>query len=203
LRSGDLKSEDHPGVAFVPIPMKEHLMRKLIVFGLVAVATVVFAGNMATAAVLGGGGYKDGKTGKNSSKYCIYIKNKDHYNGMACWIYEQGNDYYPSTLGELHSEMVYIDPYGTGHSEKMKKGYYEVCLFCAHDLYGPSYHEIDQDFYDEYTIDKVTCHLDYGDKHLCCDKYGLWYEGHDSYGDGGYGGGDGDGYGGGGGGNPL
>jgi hypothetical protein len=166
-------------------------MRKFIVFGLVAVATAVFACNSATAAVLGGGGndgggYNDGgNNGKNSNKYCIYVKNKDHYNGMAVWIHEQGSNYLPSTLGQLQSEMIYIDPYATGHSDKMKKGYYEVCLFCAHDLYGPSYHQIDSYFYDHYTIDCVSCHLENGDKYLCCDKYGLWYEG---YGDGGPGG---------------
>lgn len=173
-------------------------MRKLIVFGLVAVATAVFACSSATAAVLGGGGndhggggYDDGgNNGKNSNKYCIYVKNKDHYYGMACWVHEHGSNYYPSTLGQLHGEMVYIDPYATGHSDKMKKGYYEVCLFCAHDLYGPSYQHLSYYWYDHYTIDKLTCHLEYGDKYLCCDKYGLWYEGDGGgYGGGGYGGG--------------
>ena len=62
-------------------------MRKFIVFGLVAVATAVFASNSATAvslvaaativvvAITGGGN----NNGKNSNKYCIYVKNKDHY----------------------------------------------------------------------------------------------------------------------------
>ena len=159
-------------------------MRKFIVMTLAAVATAVFAGNLAAAAVLGGGnnggGYDDGHSnnGKDSNKYCIYVKNKDHYYGMACWVYEQSYDkYYPSTLGQLRSELVYIDPYASGHTDKLKKGYYDVCLFCAHDLYGPSYYEVDHYFYEEYTIDCISVHLDYGDVYLCCDKYGLWYEG--------------------------
>ena len=83
--------------------------------------------------------------------------------------------------------MIYIDPYATGHTDDLKKGYYEVCLFNSHDLYGPSYHHIDHYFYDHYTIDCVSCHLEYGDKYLCCDRYGLWYEGDNGHG--GYGGG--------------
>ena len=175
-------------------------MRKFVVMSLFAVAAVMFAGNFASAAVLGGGndnghggghggGYNDGhdNNGKDSNKYCIYMKNKDHYYGMACWVYEQSYDYYPSTLGHLRSECIYIDPYATGHTDKMKKGYYEVCVFCAHDLYGPSYHQIDHYFYDHYTVDCISVHLDYGDVYLCCDKYGIWYEGDGGYG-GGYGG---------------
>ncbi len=172
-------------------------MRSFIVFGLVAVATVVFASTSATAVVLGGGGGNSGGGyggggggggGKNTTKYTIYVKNKDHYKTMACWIHEQ-HSAYPYTLGQLRSEMTYVDPYATGHSDKLKKGYYEVCLFCAHDLYGPSYHHIDHYYYEDYTVDKEVCHLEYGDKHLCCDQYGLWYEG--GYGGGGYGGGGG------------